>query len=284
MKFMESLTKLVVGMGRLGDHLLKKKVSGVAVAALAFACGWGLVDAPRREPPKEHAGAYAVSPLPYETVAATLAPAETSTAGRDEEERDGPALEAWKNRHAGTPLGLEYDSMPGWARLSDSKVVVLPSGRTLASAGDALYMLGADGGVVWKYVVPQWVVDFAHVGATGLVYVTAGDNNMMILDAATGGELLRESRQGGAGFRAALPYGEDGCLVVDEMRGYRAGIGGGPLPMQDAVTAWRGTRMLWHRSVPPDAELQVVGSRIFAVTKTESRVLVKEISTPRDNR
>jgi hypothetical protein len=39
MKFMEILTKLVVGMGRFGDHLLKKKVSGVVVAALAFALG-----------------------------------------------------------------------------------------------------------------------------------------------------------------------------------------------------------------------------------------------------
>ncbi|HEX8720391.1 MAG TPA: hypothetical protein VF736_07105 [Pyrinomonadaceae bacterium] len=49
MRLMEALTGLVVGAGRFGDHLLKKKVSGVVVAALAFACGVGVADAPERE-------------------------------------------------------------------------------------------------------------------------------------------------------------------------------------------------------------------------------------------
>lgn len=50
MKFMEVLTKLVVGMGKCGDHLLKKKVSGVVVAALAFALGLGCASLwPRRD-------------------------------------------------------------------------------------------------------------------------------------------------------------------------------------------------------------------------------------------
>jgi hypothetical protein len=50
MKVLEALTKLVVGMSRFGDHLLRKKVSGIIVAALAFACGAGLVHALKREP------------------------------------------------------------------------------------------------------------------------------------------------------------------------------------------------------------------------------------------
>lgn len=50
MTVMEALTKLVVGMSRLGDHLLRHKVSGVVVAALAFACGAGLVYALGRGP------------------------------------------------------------------------------------------------------------------------------------------------------------------------------------------------------------------------------------------
>lgn len=61
MKFMEVLTKLVVGMGRFGDHLLKRKVSGVVVAALAFALGLACAGLwPRRAaspltPPTPHA-------------------------------------------------------------------------------------------------------------------------------------------------------------------------------------------------------------------------------------
>jgi hypothetical protein len=47
---MEALTKLVVGMSKLGDHLLKQKVGGIIVAALAFACGAGLVYSLKREP------------------------------------------------------------------------------------------------------------------------------------------------------------------------------------------------------------------------------------------
>jgi hypothetical protein len=42
MRLTETLTKLVVGASGFGDHLLKKKFSGIVVAALAFACGAGL--------------------------------------------------------------------------------------------------------------------------------------------------------------------------------------------------------------------------------------------------
>lgn len=279
MKFMEILTKLVVGMGKFGDHLRKKKVLGVVVAALAFACGAGLAHALRREPPSNRAGAHAVSPLPRETIAATLVPARTATACSDEEEPDDPELEAWKNRHGGTPLELDYDSMPGWTELSESKVVVLPSGRTLVGADDTVYMLDAEKHVVWKYTVTQWLNDFAYVAATNLVYGTAGDNHMFIIDASSGRVLVSEARNGSAAYGVVLPYGDDACLIADNFAGYR-GPHRGREPMPDGVAAWRGTKMLWRVDIPPDAELQVVGSRIFAVTRTKTRVLVKEIEVP----
>jgi hypothetical protein len=50
MSVMEALTKLVVGTSKFGDHLLSRKVSGAVVAALAFACGAGLVYAVHGEP------------------------------------------------------------------------------------------------------------------------------------------------------------------------------------------------------------------------------------------
>jgi hypothetical protein len=281
MKVMETLTKLVVGMSRLGEHLLKRKVSGIIVAALAFACGAGLVYSLKAEP------------LPKQ-VAPTVVPANSSTPGtycappptaqyvpaEEYEWGDSPELQEWKNRHSGTPLLLDYEQALKWAKLSDSKVVLLPSGRALAAAGATLYMLDANRRVVWEYTVTQWVIDFAYVEATGLVYLTAGDNNMLILDAATGRRLYGDSRNGSAGYGAVIPYGEDACLVMDAFAGYRDGRGLGSEPMQDGVSAWRGTRMLWHVDVPPDAELQVVGSKVYAVTKTKSRILVKEIKVP----
>lgn len=50
MRVMETLTKLVVGTSRFGDHLLSRKVSGIVVAALAFGCGAGLAHALKSEP------------------------------------------------------------------------------------------------------------------------------------------------------------------------------------------------------------------------------------------
>src|SRR5215216_6305890 len=50
MRVSEALTKLVVGASRFGDHLLSRKLSGIIVAALAFACGAGLAHGLRREP------------------------------------------------------------------------------------------------------------------------------------------------------------------------------------------------------------------------------------------
>ena len=284
MRFMEVLTKLVVGMGKAGDHLLRKKFSGIIVAALAFACGATLVHALRVEPRTGRDGAYAATPIPCDTLAATLAPAAAATIAEDVEEFDTPGLEAWKNRHSGTPLPLAYDAeTPNWRR-PEEKVVALPSGRILALAGGDLYMFGEDRRVVWTRDTPHDVIYFTHIEATGIVYSTDDGNNLSILDAATGRELRGVPRGGRNFYGAMIPYGEDTCLIMEERGAYRAGYGGGDEPTQDGVTAWRGTKMLWEADVPPDAELQVVGSRIYAVTRTKNRILVREIKVPKGQR
>lgn len=278
MSVMEALTKLVVGMSRLGDHLLSRKVSGVIVAALAFACGAGLAHGPKVKQPPQRVAPAAAAPANCPPPAAYPAPPAVGHAPAGEDEwGDSAELQAWKNRHSGTPLPLDYGE--GWDRFEEPKVVVLRSGRVLAATGDALYMLGADRRVIWKCDV-SWVIDFAHVEATGLVYLTAGDNNMFILDAATGEVLYADSRNGSAGYGAVIPYGDDACIVMDAFGGYRAHLGAAD-PMGDGATAWRGTRMLWHVDVPPDARLRVVGSKVYAVTKTRTRLLVKEIKVPK---
>jgi hypothetical protein len=286
MRVLEALTKLVVGMSRFGDHLLSRKVSGVIVAALAFACGAGLFYVLKREARpapavKSYPATSDTSTRRAETAPAAPGAAAAAPAYDAEEEEYGTReLQEWKHRHGGATLPLDYDAVPDWSELSESKVVVLPSGRTLASAGTTLYMLGADKRVVWKHELPQPAVDFAHVASTGVVCATAHDNYMFILDAATGRELVSNSRQGRGGYGAVLTYGEDVCLIADALGGYNVDYRGGPAPMPDGVTAWRGTRMLWHAETPPGAELQVVGSKVYAVTKTRDRILVKELDVP----
>ena len=281
MKVVSGRAKLAAGVSKRPVRVSFRSRGRVVAAALAFACGACLVYAARRAPLTNAAGAYAVAHVPCDTIAATLAPADPAPAAEaDEVERDTPELEDWKNTHSGAPLPLD-DADPAWGGTPDSKVLPLPSGRMLVGVNDKLYMLGAGRRVVWKYEVPQTFVDFAYVGATGLVYVTAGDNCLFILDARTGRRLYANSRNGSAAYGATVPYGDDACLVMDNFAGYRMGREAGYAPMQDGVTAWRGTEVLWHAEVPPDAELQVTGTKIFAVTKTRLKVFVKEIRAPK---
>src|SRR3712207_4975248 len=105
MTAMEVLTKLVVGMSRFGDHLLRRKVSGIIVAALAFACGAGLAYALRRGPA---AGPRPAPHVSTPTVAAPAPPPAVDCVPADEDEfGDSPELQAWKHRHSGTPLPLD---------------------------------------------------------------------------------------------------------------------------------------------------------------------------------
>ena len=258
---------------------------GLLVAALAFACGAGLAHSTRRAP-DSNAVASTRQADATQHAAPQLAPSPCPTAYDAQAEYDAmahtPELYEWENRHNGAALPLNYDEETLRWGLAEGKVVVTPSGRTLATAGDTLYMLDAGRRrVLWKYTVSQVLFDFAYVEATGLVYATAGDNTMFILDASTGRELYLNSRNGSAGYGVVIPYGEDACLVTDSFGGYRLSYVGGYAPMQDGVAAWRGTKMLWHVDVPPDAELQVVGKRIYAVTTTQTRILVREIKVPK---
>jgi hypothetical protein len=284
MKALRKITKLASGWRRIGD--------GLVAAALAFACGAGLAHSTTRAPRVDAAAAAALDAkacVATQQVAPQVSPSPCSTpydeAADLESQLHTPALLEWENKHNGVQLPLRYDDETLRWELSEGKVVVTPSGRTLATAGDTLYMLDASRRrVIWKYTTFQMVFDFAYVEATNLVYATAGDNTMFILDASTGRELYTDGRNGSAAYGAVLPYGEDACLVMDSFGFYRSAYMGDDEPTPDGVTAWRGTKMLWHRDVPPDAELQVVGKRIYAVTKTKDRILVREIKAPKSAR
>lgn len=216
-------------------------------------------------------------------------------AGPDEDE--GPRLAddgRWRARLNGLKLPLDYSA--GLASPADipynveaAKVVPLPSGHLLVSYNDKLYRLDSGGREVWSRAQTQTIFDFAYVDATGLIYGTAGDNVMFILEAATGERVHSESRNGSAAYGVAVPYGRDQCLVTDNFVTYRDKLKGlpeapGHEPMKDGITAWRGSEVLWHGDFPPDAEPLVVGERIYALTKTKSGIYIKPIAVPKIGR
>ena len=173
--------------------------------------------------------------------------------------------------------------------VSGAKVVPLPSQHLLVGLNDTLYRLDARRRIVWKYHESQILIDFTFIPATGLIYGTAGDGVMFILNASTGAKLLHNFYNGRAAYGVVQAFGDDQCLITSDFSGYRENwtdldleTAKGVRTWKDEISAWRGTKRLWSRPFPPDAELVVDTGRIFAVTKTKSAVYFKEIAVPKN--
>ena len=126
------------------------------------------------------------------------------------------------------------------------------------------------------------------MGTTGLVYGSAYDNLMFILDASNGQELYSNGRNGKFAYGQVVPFGKDMCLITDNLEGYRDALeewkrGKIEMFITDSVAAWRGTEIVLSLEFPPDAELVVRGDKIYAVTKTYKRIYVREIIPPKTN-
>jgi hypothetical protein len=224
----------------------------------------------------------AVEESPQVTSTPSAAPAPCEQFGTVESEFPQLIDEKYVTRFNGTKLKLKYGS---WARpvdipafIDQAKIVPVGSGGLLVHLENILYRLDEYYRVVWEYKLAQPIFDFALVAPTGLIYGTAGDNVMFILDAGTGRQLYIDSRNGSAAYGEAKNYGEDMCLVTDNFVAYREKFrDAGIEPMKDNITCWQGETVLWQREFPPDAQLVVEGKRILAVTKTKSSIYVNEI-------
>lgn len=184
----------------------------------------------------------------------------------------------------GTAINVRYggvgsDDVP-WV-VDSGKVTPLSNGDMLVNLGDTLYRLDKQQHIIWSYPTAQMVFDYAYVESTNLVYATAGDNIMVILNATTGAVKFSNSRNGSAAYGVTEKYGDDMCLVTDNFAMYREKFRGDKIePMKDGITCWRGTKILWHLDFPPDANLVVNGKRILAVTKSRKAIYVNEIIPP----
>ena len=197
---------------------------------------------------------------------------------------DTPALA----KISGTRIPLNYEKLfdglePKEYDLKDevslAKVIPLSAGEFIVGIGDKVQRLDAKGKIRWMYRPSFTIFDCAYIKATNLVYGTAGDNVMFILNATTGKELYRKDRNGSFAYGVAIPFGKDKCLITDNYEGYREKLAGSSADfvITDGVTAWQGTTPLWRAEIPPEAKLQIAGEKVFAVTKTDKNIYVKEI-------
>jgi len=186
-----------------------------------------------------------------------------------------PKLNGWEIPLGDEPLS-DYE-------IAGVRVIALSKGRSLVGARDSLIMFDSQKRVTWEYALaPNPLIGFDVVETTGLVYGTAGDNIMFILNLSSGKELKSMGRNGSAGFGEVSAYGKDLCLIRDNFWGYRQKLPDPTFePMKDRLTAWRGTQVLWDVDFPPDAELIVRGKKIFALTRTKTKVYLKEVFPPR---
>lgn len=97
----------------------------------------------------------------------------------------------------GTKLKLDYDS---WGMAGDvpylideAKITPSRDGGLLVHVGNTLYKLDGNYQVVWKHKQTQMIFDYALVEATNLIYGTAVDNVMFILNATDGKKLYSEA-------------------------------------------------------------------------------------------
>lgn len=109
----EALTGLVVGMSRLGDHLLRQKVGGIIVAALAFGCGAGLAYALKREPRPECVAVAEVKP-------ADPARAEVSIKDTPEDDAEGGNLVFDGGRYENYTYGYSVEIPDGMIGLGET--------------------------------------------------------------------------------------------------------------------------------------------------------------------
>jgi hypothetical protein len=175
--------------------------------------------------------------------------------------------------------GVGSEDVPGV--VDSAKITPIGNGDLLVNMGDTLYRLDQQRHVIWSHPAGPMIFDYAYVESTNLIYATAGDNIMVILNATTGAEEFITSRNGSAAYGVTEKYGDDLCLVTDNFVMYREKFRNDNIePMKDGITCWRGTKILWQLDFPPDAALVVNGKRILAVTKSAKAVYVNEIFPP----
>jgi hypothetical protein len=179
--------------------------------------------------------------------------------------------------------GLELFGDDGEEQLRIVDFKSLSPDRMLVSVNDTMYLLNAKKEVIWKTKIDM--VAPPIVDSTGAIFGIRSDLGQFSVNAKTGEVSYFGRGVGGSHshYTQIKPYTGNQYLIVENTQFYRDGNLCYPkCPMRsDALYAWSGQRLLWSTDFPPNAELQVWGNKILAVTKQKNSVVVQEVALPR---
>lgn len=163
-----------------------------------------------------------------------------------------------------------------WSQLSEGHLIV--------TVDKVVYMLSDAKTVKWVTDIPD-MNGSPIVTPAGQIYGIAADNKQFSIDGASGKVRFFKSQVVGShsSYTQIKAYKTDEFLIVENMQFYRDGNLCYPkCPMtNDQLFAWQGEKFLWSTEFPPNAELQVFGDRILAVSKKMNSVVIREIELPK---
>ena len=168
----------------------------------------------------------------------------------------------------------------------DTSWLQLSRDRLIVTVDRMVYMLSDGKTVKWVRDIPD-MIDSPIVTAIGELYGIAADNKQFSIDAATGKVKFFDLKVAGShsSYTQIKAYKANQYLVVENMEFYRDRdnkLGCAKCPLtNDTLFAWDGERFMWSTDFPPNAELQVWGNRILAVSKKKNGVVVREIELPK---
>jgi hypothetical protein len=157
----------------------------------------------------------------------------------------------------------------------------LGDGRVLLAISDTVYMLGKDGKELWKYQNEALTCEPAFNAATNEIAVLMYDLQAARID-ATSGTVKWKSESVGKGVFTQVSAFEKGFLVVVDMSGYRDNSSSTPA---DRLEYWsQSEKNFWFIGFPRGAELTVIGTKPYALFRTEDTLRLKELKIPVHNK
>ncbi len=153
---------------------------------------------------------------------------------------------------------------------------VLPD-RLLVAVGDTLYMLDSQRRIVWKQTVGDIVGQPVAMTDGSIHVLLVQDKVHLVISASTGTtrECIDCNTTARTNFTQVLPYKQNQYIVAETDAYFRNRPGGENTP--DEVALWQADKVLWTAPIPPDAEVRVVGDKIFAVEKKEQAIILHQV-------
>ena len=162
-------------------------------------------------------------------------------------------------------------------------VISISPDRLLVRVEDELYLLNSKKEIVWHTARMDGIIEII-VDSKGRVFGIGTDMAQFTIDVGTGEVRYFGKDRPTSGrnyFSQIKPYKDGQYLVVESFKGYR-----NPCPVcpkdfdYDELTAWDGEKLLWEHKIPPDAEIEVWGDKILAVTKRKEGAVIQQINAP----